>query len=69
MKMRMTMLGLGDGHCIEAPDTIPPFDLVRQVLRDQPIQHAVKRHPIKIQTLSMRLGFDFLMAQGARCQQ
>lgn len=69
MEMRMAMLGLGDGDRIEAPDPIAPFDLVRQVLRDQPIQHAVERDPVEIEALRMRFGFDFLMAQRTRRQQ
>ncbi len=64
--MRMPVFGLGNGYRIEAPNSIPPFDLVCQPLRHQPIEHAIEGHPIKIKALRPRSGFNFLMTQRTR---
>ncbi len=61
MKMRMPMFGLGHRHRIEAPDPIPPFDLVRQALRHQPIENAIEGHPVEIQALLPGSQLNFLM--------
>jgi hypothetical protein len=52
VKMRAAVFG-GDG--VEAPEPVLAFDLVRQTLRHQPIEHAVERDAIKIRALLTRV--------------
>lgn len=67
--MRVAVLGFGHRNGIEAPDSIPPFNLVRQTLRHQPVEYAIQRHAVEFQPMFMCGSFYFLMTQGSRCRE